>query len=187
MIMITQEHEKLFKQKKDELIYLTNEIGQNREERGFRPLFTICSYYTIRDLKSQAKLWRQSRSYNEIYILIRKMEKEGAPFISHIVDIVGKQYGRWATNCIPGQSWHNWNLAVDCFVKNEQNKAVWSSKHDGYKIYAETAKKLELTSGFFWHTKCDAVHVQFFNGNVRERYTWKEINDIMKERFPENE
>ena len=181
--MINIEDEKLFNKKKEELIELTNKIGQDKEKRDFRPLFTIQSYHTIRDLKTQAKLWRQSRSTEEIYILVRKMEREGAPYISYIIDKVGKQHGRWATNCIPGQSWHNWNLAVDCFVKNEQNRSVWSSRHDGYKIYAQTAKKLGLTSGFYW-SRCDAVHVQLLKGNIRELYTWKDINKIMQERFP---
>ena len=143
---------------------------------------TVLPFYGVRDVKTQAALWRQSRPVDEIMITIHRLKREGAPFLASIMEVVGPQEGRWATNCLPGQSWHQWGLAVDCYVVGENGKSVWSSKHPSYRIYADEAQKLGLTSGYYW-TRQDAVHVQAVAEGVRAVYTWPEIDRAMKEKF----
>ena len=154
------------------------ELLKNVLDRGFE----LRPFYTVRDPREQARLWRQSRSREEIDRTIDKIAREGAPWVSSLVEEVGPQYGRWATNALPGQSWHQWGEAIDCFVRAENGRAVWSARHPGYQAYAEEAESLGLTAGYYW-TRRDAVHVQLRREGVRSYYTWPEIDEQMKEWF----
>jgi len=142
-------------------------------------------FYTIRTPAEQSKLWRQSRTTEEIRRVADRLVHEGADGMARILLLVGPQSGRWATNALPGQSWHQWGEAIDCMVISEFGRAVWSSGHPGYQVYAEEAKKQALVAGFFWK-KRDAVHVQYRSESVRASYTWKEINETMLTRFGRN-
>ena len=142
---------------------------------------TLRPFFTTRSLEDQAKLWRQSRCSEEIDQAMRMLEREGAPALAGVIQNVGPQHGRWATNAMPGTSWHQWGEAVDCFVVSENGRAVWSAKHPAYQAYAEEAKKLGLNAGFFWPSK-DAVHVQQRNESVRSSYTWAGIEAEMLRR-----
>lgn len=150
------------------------------ETRGFifRP------FYTLRSPWKQARLWRQSRPTAEIQTAIQKLKQEGAPFLAHVLKAVGPQVGRWATNALPGQSWHQWGLAVDCFLATPNGRAIWSSEHLGYKVYADEAENLGLTAGYNWKRR-DAVHVQADDKTVRSIYTWTEIDAAMALQFNE--
>ena len=134
-------------------------------------------FYTIRNPWEQAKLWRQSRTSGQIKTAIADLKEKGAPFLAHVLDLVGPQYGRWATNALPGISWHQHGLAIDCFVL-EDGKAIWNSKHKGYQTYARAAVEVGLVAGYYWQTR-DAVHVQKFIGRVLDRYKWPEVDKLM--------
>jgi hypothetical protein len=41
----------------------------------------------------------------------------------------GPSDGPWATNALPGQSWHQYGEAVDCFLVDAQGHAVWESRN----------------------------------------------------------
>lgn len=144
--------------------------------------FELRPFFTIRDVLEQARLWRQSRPLTEIERVVRKLRREGASFIADAVEQVGPQHGRWATNNLPGQSWHQWGLAIDCYVIADGGHSVWSSKHPGYLAYAEASKAQGLTAGYYW-VRQDAVHVQNTHEGVRSRYTWVEIDREMRERY----
>jgi peptidoglycan L-alanyl-D-glutamate endopeptidase CwlK len=138
-------------------------------------------FYGVRSLDEQARLWRQSRSRAEIERAIAFLQKQAAPKIAEILESVGPQIGRWATNALPGESWHQWGEAVDCFVYDEEaKKAVWSAKHEGYRIYGEEARKLGLVSGYFWQSQ-DAVHVQLRAEKVTKQYSWRQIQEKLLE------
>jgi hypothetical protein len=139
-------------------------------------------FFTLRDPWTQAKLWRQSRSFTEVRKIMGKLRQEGAPFLAQTFEDVGAQWGRWATNALPGQSWHQWGEAMDVFVTNDAGRAVWSAKHPAYLRYAELAREQGLTAGFFWQRR-DAVHIQLSNQAVRAAHTWPQINETMEERF----
>jgi len=150
---------------------------ENRHGYIMRPFFTRRTVYV------QAKLWRQSRGAAEIERAIDRLTRRGATFLAKVLRDVGPQYGKWATNALPGLSWHNWGRAVDCFLLIDGH-ACWDDDHIGYRMYAETAKELGLVAGYFWggHSQ-DPVHVQPTKARVIESKTWAEINDAMQSEY----
>lgn len=149
------------------------------EEKGFK----LVPFFTLRDPQLQAKLWRQSRPWPQIEAAIRMLLSNDAPWLAKLLEGVGPQYGRWATNSLPGMSWHQYGMAGDAFVLDQANgRAIWNANHDGYRIYARQAVGLGLVPGYYWRRR-DAVHVQGVQERVRDRHNWAEIERIMKERF----
>ena len=166
-----------FREKAEELLI----ICQERHSIIMRPFFTV------RNVHEQAKLWRQSRPWPQIETAINEMKKQDASWLAGILESVGPQSGKWATNALPGQSWHQHGEALDCFVLNQEtNGAIWDSKHEGYRIYAKEAVTLGLDAGYYWQRR-DAVHVQKEVGRVMDRYSWAELDELMKSRFGEEE
>lgn len=143
---------------------------------------------TLRDPFEQAKLWRQSRSTEEIKKRIARFRVGKAEFLAHCLESVGKQYGDPVTNAPPGLSWHQWGEAMDCFWLVD-GEAVWSTNKlvaglNGFRVYAEEAKKLGLTAGAFFKSIKDFPHVQLRpEGSPTDVMTLKEINDKMEKRF----
>ena len=138
-------------------------------------------FFTLRTPIEQARLWRQSRSWKEIKQALYKLKNIGAPWLADILRSVGPQHGKWATNALPGESWHNWGFAIDCFLLVD-GYAVWNADHDGYRIYAETAEKFDLIAGYSWKSR-DAVHIQAYSTSVAKLYEWPHIDVKMKEKF----
>lgn len=143
--------------------------------------YHLRAFFTRRNPWDQARLWRQSRTTQEIHRVAAMLAREGAPFLRDVLLSVGSQEGRWATNALPGQSWHQWDEAVDCFVQ-EHGTAVWRRSHLGYLRYAELARERGLVAGYFWRSQ-DAVHVQKRGGRVRSLYTWAQIDVEMRSKF----
>lgn len=115
-------------------------------ERGIE----IRPYCGLRDPFEQAKLWRQSRSADEIHEKLNELDLNGAPFLADCIRRVGPQSGRPVTNTPPGLSWHQWGEAVDCFWL-VNGKAEWSDTklingHNGYKVFADEAEAIGLTA-----------------------------------------
>src|SRR5262249_20995053 len=121
-------------------------------------------YTTLRDPFEQARLWRQSRSHEQIERKIQEFREAHAEFLAHCLESVGPQSGDPVTNAAPGLSWHQWGEAVDCFwLVNGQ--AEWSTTKlvnglNGYRVYAEEAQRLGLTAGGLWSGLKDWPHVQ---------------------------
>ena len=153
------------------------------EKRGhiLRPFFTV------RDVYEQARLWRQSRPWPQIETAINDLTLAGAVWLASVLESVGPQSGKWATNALPGQSWHQHGEALDCFVLDqERNTAIWNARHEGYRVYAKEAVTLGLDPGYYWQRR-DAVHVQNNAGRVLDKHTWAELDELMKERFGSEE
>ena len=145
-------------------------------------------YQTLRDPFEQARLWRQSRTKEEIVQKIKELQQADADFLAYCLESVGPQYGDLVTFAPPGLSWHQWGEAVDSlWVVN--GKAEWSENKkvtgmNGYRVYGEEARKLRLTSGGFWSNLKDWPHVQLRSvGSPIAVLTIKDINDEMKNRF----
>ena len=68
----------------------------------------------LRDPWKQARYWRQSRSIETITAKIAELRNKGANYIAQILVDVGPQHGDPVTNAVPGASWHQWGLALDC-------------------------------------------------------------------------
>lgn len=158
------------------------EILQNLRQQGYE-MHPFC---TKRNVVEQAKLWRQSRTTKEIKLEIRRLKNSGGDFLAQCIEYVGPQHGRWATNAIPGMSWHNWGLAVDCFLADVEGRALWNLDDDytynGYQAYAEAAVNEGFIAGFFWRNR-DAVHIQSPSQSVISRYDLATVNDKMKQQY----
>lgn len=143
--------------------------------------YTLVPYFTVRDVWEQARLWRQSRFWVEIKKAIVDLKVAEAYWIAEVLEGVGPQYGRWATDALPGESWHQYGAAVDCFVL-ENKQAVWNPTHKGYAVYAAGAIKLGLGCGYYWRYP-NPYHVQQFQQSVTSSTSWSVINDMMYKKY----
>jgi len=141
-------------------------------------------FFTFRDPWTQARLWRQSRTFDQIIKARDRLAAAGAPYLSRVLMDAGPSSGKWATNALPGQSFHQFGEAVDCFVVGPNGEAIWDDRHPGYKFYAERAQFHGLTAGYFWGSSPDAVHIQFRPASSPLHIlSWPQIDKAMKERF----
>ncbi len=166
-----------FKTQVIELLRLCDESGYE-----MRPFFTLRTPF------EQAKLWRQSRTTQQIQEKTNMLNSNGARFLAHCIESVGPQNGRHVTNAIPGFSWHQWGEAVDCFWLLD-GAAEWSRRkkvngNNGYAEYALHAKEIGLTAGGYWSSFKDWPHVQLRSeSNPGRVYSLEQINQKMSSRF----
>jgi len=152
--------------------------------------YTMRAYFTVRSPFEQAKLWRQSRSREEIAEKLQWLRQNGGSFVAHCIESVGPQYGPHVTNAVPGLSWHQWGEAVDCFWLLD-GKAEWSTRKqvegvNGYRNYAGLAAQAGLTAGGHWRSFKDWPHVQYrAESNPGRLYSLEEIDREMRQRFGE--
>ena len=130
--------------------------------------YTIVPDSGLRSVQQQAILWRQSRPTSIINEQIECFHENGCDYLADVLDGVGYQNGKWATNALPGYSWHNWGQAIDCLIV--------PGTRDDYKIYADTAVSLGLTAGYYF-THQDMDHIQLNAHEIPTLYTMKQIND----------
>jgi peptidoglycan L-alanyl-D-glutamate endopeptidase CwlK len=142
----------------------------------------------LRDPFDQARLWRQSRSIEEITEKIKELELAGAAFLAECLRSVGPQHGKHVTDTPPGFSWHQWGEALDCFWLVD-GKAEWSTTKlvggvNAYRIYADEAEPIGLTAGGHWKRFKDWPHVQLRAAdNAGSVMSVQDINASMKARF----
>ena len=145
-------------------------------------------YSTLRSPFEQARLWRQSRSKEEIEARIVELRNRSAPFLADCIERVGSQLGDPVTNAIPGLSWHQWGEAVDCFWL-VGGAAEWSTTKkinglNGYQVYAEEAQSAGLTAGGLWSSFKDWPHVQLRSASSPLKVMSLTAIDMeMKQRF----
>ena len=143
---------------------------------------------TVRDPLAQARIWRQSRTVEQIRDTVARLRRDNAPFLADCVEVVGPQHGAPVTNAPPGLSWHQWGEALDCFWVVD-GKAVWSTTRkvngrNGYHTYAEAARHLGLEAGGFWTSFKDWPHVQSRAASSPAKvYTIVQIDTVMRQRF----
>ncbi len=144
--------------------------------------YVLVPYFGLRTPWEQAKLYRQSRSTAQINRKIGELRDGGAPFLASVLDEVGPQpSGPNVTGVPPGLSWHQWAEAVDSYWR-VNGKIEWH-KPEGYKVYADHARALGLTAGFYWRNP-DMGHLQLrSDSNPGKLYSLPEIDRTMKERF----
>ena len=139
-------------------------------------------FYGIRTPIEQAKLWRQSRTRDQIDIAIRNLDQAGAPILAACLVSVGPQRGRHVTNALPGYSWHQYGEAVDLFAVDGNGAADWDVSARGYVDMAEIARALEMKPGRDFG---DAVHIQSRYHEPHQVFTIPQIEVEMVKRFPE--
>lgn len=143
-------------------------------------------YSGLRRPLEQAVLWSQSRTPLECELMARRLEEERAIFLAKVLRRAALICvpGRWATNNLPGQSWHNFGLALDAHVVSEDGRAVWGPKHASYARYAELARSSGLFPGYDL-ARQDVVHVQGVAGSVRQyRGPWATVDVELERLFP---
>lgn len=153
---------------------------------------TMRPFFTWRSPEEQARLWRQSRPRLEIDAKVAELRERGAWYLAEVIVQAGPQYGRWATNAIPGESWHQWGLALDAFWLLD-GQAVWSTRKrielasgrdvNGYHLYAEIAQAESLTAGGYWRRR-DWPHIQAPALSVRSYFSLTEIDEAMQRYAP---
>ncbi len=143
---------------------------------------------TVRDPFRQARLWRQSRTIDTIRAKVGALRDAGADFLAHCLESVGPQHGDPVTNALPGLSWHQWGEALDCFWVVD-GEAEWSTQRkvdgvNGFRVYAEEARKQGLTAGAFFTSIKDFPHVQLrAAANPVGVFTLGEVDAVMRHRF----
>jgi hypothetical protein len=151
--------ESVFRVKLDDVIAACGEAG-----------FRVVPYQGYRSPAEQACLWRQSRSRSEIEERMRLLRAAGAATIADLVEGVGPQFGPHVTNALPGESWHQFGRAADCYVQSpDTGRALWRDrKVDGdefglaaklYERFGRLAESTGLTWGGRWAIG-DFGHVQ---------------------------
>jgi peptidoglycan L-alanyl-D-glutamate endopeptidase CwlK len=135
-------------------------------------------YCTLRDSQEQARLYRQSRTKEQVQKKIDQLITRGFPALAKILKDIGPQKsGPKVTNAGPGESFHQYSMAYDC-VPVVQGKPVWSSAGEGAALWdkvGKAGKKCGLEWAGDWTSFREFPHFQFTGG--------REIEDVMKERF----
>lgn len=141
-------------------------------------------YFGVRDPVTQGKLWRQSRLTSDINAEIAKLKAQGAPFLAQCIDRAGPANGSWATNAIPGLSWHQWGLAMDCEWVRDGKVSFdidADGANNGYRVYAGKSLAHGLTN---LGRIGDWGHVQFPpESSPLHRYTLQQIDEAMAAKF----
>jgi peptidoglycan L-alanyl-D-glutamate endopeptidase CwlK len=104
---------------------------------------TFRPYFARRDPVTQGRLWRQSRSRSVVTAEIERLTDIGCGFMAGCIVRAGACDGPWATDAVPGLSWHQWGLAIDC-VLLDVGKPNWNAA--AYSIYGEAGEK----AGCYW-------------------------------------
>jgi hypothetical protein len=143
--------------------------------------FEMKPFYGLRSPFEQAKLWRQSRTWNEIEMKMEELKRAGGHRIAACIGYVGPCSGSKVTNATPGMSWHQYGEAVDCFAVDHYGRADWNSNSMAYKSYVKAARLLGLRAGADFD---DIVHIQLKQKEPHQVYSIVEIEKILAEKWP---
>lgn len=146
---------------------------QNMHVRGFE----MHPCWTLRSPQEQANLWQQSRTDTEVAVAIQSLKDRGAHWLSSVLAACPRLMGKAeVTKALPGESWHHFGEAVDCFWYYG-GIARWGGP--AYDVWKQEAMKLGLTTLTF-----ERVHVQLRpNGSPATIYQWPDIDARLKARF----
>lgn len=140
--------------------------------------FELLIYCTLRDEHEQARLYRQSRTKEQVQKKMDQLTAKGFPALAKILKDVGPQKtAPKVTNAGPGESFHQYNRAYDC-VPVFQGKPIWGTGGEGAALWdkvGKLGKKCGLEWAGDWTTFREFPHFQFTDG--------KDIADFMQERF----
>lgn len=153
---------------------LKQAVRKTEKEYGVK----MVPFEGYRSPEKQAQLWRRSRSTQRVNETLAYLRAHGGEYIADIIEGVGPQRtGPWATNAIPGKSFHQYGMACDLYW--EKNGVPEWVDLSGYAAFAGVCRDLGLTSGYFW-TSRDAVHVQAPSSR-RVALSLPEISDALIE------
>ena len=109
--------------------------------------FGLLIYCTLRDENEQARLYRRGRTLKQIQAKADELLTQWhRPDLATLLMEVGPQKGkRIVTNAGPGQSMHNYGLALDGCPTLE-GKPIWDEDDPLWETYGE----MGVTAGFEW-------------------------------------
>lgn len=137
-------------------------------------LLDICSdagykfipYSTLRGPGYQAGLYRQGRTQAQINATVASLRRQNAPFIADLLlAFPAAPKEKLVTKALPGQSWHQYGEAVDCYFEDPKTKKANWNNTKAYKFYSDTARSLGLMPGADFKTFPEYNHVQFRKEN----------------------
>lgn len=107
------------------------------------PGYELLIYCTWRSPQDQARLFRQSRGLVQIQAKAQVLEDDGFPELAEILVGVGPVHGKLGahvTKAGPGESWHQYGLALDA-VPVFSGKTIWDDDHEAWWWYHELARR----------------------------------------------
>jgi hypothetical protein len=126
---------------------------------------------TRRDPWTQARLFRQSRSFSQIKDRAERLIARGFPELADILISVGPQGpGPSVTNAGPGEGWHQYDEALDGCPKDPATGfLIWDKRFTGdpapiWQAWGECAEAEGLNWGGNW-THPDRPHIQLRGGS----------------------
>ena len=135
-------------------------------------------YCTLRDTHEQARLYRQSRTKEQVQAKMDQYKAKGFPALAQILKDVGPQKsGPKVTGAGPGESFHQYSRAYDC-VPVLNGKPVWSSSGEGGKLWekvGQMGRKIGLEWAGDWTSFREFPHFQLTAGDT--------VLDLMKMKF----
>ncbi|MCW8330948.1 M15 family metallopeptidase [Photobacterium sp. SDRW27] len=149
--------------------------------------FELLIYCTLRPLEEQARLFRQSRSRQQIDLKSQKFRSRGLVFLADILESVGPCYGDHVTNAAPGESWHNYGQAFDA-VPLIGGKPAWNymKARSYWDAYGEAVRQTGLYWAGDWQRFREYPHAQLNPGgnplksmNADEVYTALQENGLL--------
>jgi peptidoglycan L-alanyl-D-glutamate endopeptidase CwlK len=126
-------------------------------------------YCTLRDEHEQARLYRQSRTKEQVQAKMDLLTARGFPALARILKEVGPQKsGPKVTGAAPGESFHQYSRAYDC-VPIVSGKPVWSASGENGKLWAKVGqlgKKAGLEWAGDWTSFREFPHFQLTAGDT---------------------
>ena len=119
-----------------------------------------------RTLEEQARLYRRSRNSLEVGHKVDQLRMNGFDFLAEALERVGPQaQGPWATNAAPGESWHNYGMAIDA-VLIVDGKPDWDVHFlPEWQEVGQIAVAHGLEWAGNWKRSREYVHFQAGHGN----------------------
>jgi peptidoglycan LD-endopeptidase CwlK len=127
---------------------------------------TILPYCGLRTCEEQAKIYRKSRSKEQIEQKCQNYIDRGFPVLAEVLKSVGPQVGSLGTHFTmagPGESWHQFAEAMDC-VPTIGGKAIWSAKEPEWEIFGWAAEHAGLQWSGRWKKFKETAHIQLRQG-----------------------
>lgn len=140
----------------------------------------------LRTPETQARYYCQwnKRSVAMIEQKAEELIDAGAPWLGSLLRCYSgiERTPRWLTNALPGEGWHQWGEAADCYCFRN-GRMVEKGDDPAYRYYAEQAQNLGLTAGLYFSDP-DAGHVQLRSASsATSIYSLSHIDATMRERF----
>ena len=140
-------------------------------------------YCGVRTAQEQAILFRKSRTAVQIERKAQSLVDKEVPFLADILWEVGPQIGelgKHVTMAGPGESWHQYGLAVDA-VPILYGKCLWDDDSPEWQVYGSVARYLGLNWAGTWQRFKEMPHVQMHS--VPSPLSFFKTPDLVREKL----